>query len=429
MISPKELYRDVSYLTETIGIRVAGSEQERRAAVYIRDRLLEYTPHCTIETFDAACRAVEKEQLQVLRGDTWTQIPVLLFGGAPGTEGSAVEAEPVYFDPHQDYDRPDLSYLHGKAVIHWGLSFINGENYRRMMQAQPAFLLMVDTRYTSTVPLGDGLYPAYAKAYGAVPTVNVSFEDAWQLCKAMPEKLRLTVQGSAVPAKSYNVVAELPGTLAEPRCFYLGGHLDTQAGSVGADDNAIGCAIVVALAKELSSIKLRHTVRLIAFGAEEQLSVGSASYVRRHRQEVETYGRFVWNFDSCASAVGWNRFLINADDTLRRQIAESFHNADVYYQEVRVAEPCIDLFPFTAAGVPGLSMCRRNCETGTFFHHRPSNNLENISTDIAAQIAAGALDMILKLDKEEFDGKFSIDPALTQAVSDGWEETFGGWEE
>ena len=74
-------------------------------------------------------------------------------------------------------------------------------------------------------------------------------------------------------------------------------------------------------------------------------------------------------------------------------------------------------------------MCRRNCETGTFFHHRPSNNLENISTDIAAQIAAGALDMILKLDKEEFDGKFSIDPALTQAVSDGWEETFGGWEE
>ena len=242
------------------------------------------------------------------------------------------------------------------------------------------------------------------------------------------EKARLTVKGEAVPAMSCNVVAELPGTLTEPLYFYCGGHLDTQAGTVGADDNAIGCAILVELARVLSEKRLRHTVRLIAFGAEEQLSVGSASYVRRHRAEIEAKGRFMWNFDSCASAVGWNRFLINTNDALRRQIKESFHGGNIYYQEVRTAEPCIDLFPFTAAGVPGFSAHRRNCETGTFFHHRPANALENISNDIAAAIARCAAEMICRLDAEDFDGLYAVDPTLQEDVANGWQETFGGWE-
>jgi len=61
----------------------------------------------------------------------------------------------VYFDSHTDYQRPDISFVKGKAVVHWGLNFGSEDNYRRMLQAQPAFLLMVDTRYTSDIPLGD----------------------------------------------------------------------------------------------------------------------------------------------------------------------------------------------------------------------------------------------------------------------------------
>jgi len=427
MILGENLRRDVAYLTEKIGIRLAGSQEERQAAEYLQKRFLEFVPKCVIEEFDTTCRCVEKEQLQVLADGVWKDVPALLFNGAPGTDGKTVEAELAYFDPHSDYDRPDLSDLQGKAVIHWGLNFGSGENYSRMMQAKPAFLIMVDTRYTSDVPLGDGLYPAYVKAHGAVPSVNVAFYDAWKLCTEKVRKVRLNVMGTAVPAKSHNVIAELPGTLEEPMYFYCGAHLDTQAGSVGADDNAIGCAVLVELARVLSQKKLRHTIRLIAFGAEEQLSVGSAAYVRRHRDRIETRGQFMWNFDSCASAVGWNRFLINAEDALTEQLQKSFHENGVYYQQVRTAEPCIDLFPFTAAGVPGISMCRRNCETGTFFHHRPTNALPAISVKIAAQIAEAAAEQILTLDT--YDGAFAIDPTLKKDVAAGWEETFGGWEE
>lgn len=427
MISASNIYRDVAYLTENIGIRLAGSAEELQAAEYLRDRFLEYVPKCTIEAFDTTCRQVEQEELSVFQNGRWRKIPAMLFNGAPSTEGETVEAELIYFDSHTDYQRADLSYLKGKAVVHWGLRFGSEENYHRMMEAAPAFLLMVDTRYTSDIPLGDGMFPAYVKKYGAIPTVNVAFFDAWEICAHGGEKARLTVRGGAVPAKSHNVVAEIPGTLEKPLYFYCGGHLDTQSGTVGADDNAIGCAILVELARVLSQKKLRHTIRLIAFGAEEQLSVGSASYVRAHRAEIEEKGRFVWNFDSCASALGWNRFLVNAAAPLRQQIAEHFHGDDIYYEEVCIAEPTIDLFPFTAAGVPGFSMHRRNCETGTFFHHRPANSLENISTEIAASIAQAAAKMICTLDEARFDDSCRIDPELEQDVVQGWEETFGGW--
>lgn len=427
MICADNLYRDVAYLTEKIGVRLAGSPEEMKAAEYLRSRFLEYVPKCTIEEFPTTCRRVEEESLYVQFGEDWILVPAMLFNGAPSTDGKEVEAELIYFDSHTDYQRKDISYLQGKAVIHWGLSFGCEENYRRMMEAAPAFLLMVDTRYTSDIPLGDGLYPAYAKKYGAVPTVNVAFFDAWKLCTENAKKARLTVRGQTMPALSHNVVAQIPGTLEEPLYFFCGGHMDTQSATVGADDNAIGCAVLLELARVLSEKNLRHTVRLIAFGAEEQLSVGSASYVRAHRAEISEKGRFMWNFDSCGSAVGWNRFLINADPVLRDQIAEAFRGNGVYYQEVCTAEPTIDLFPFTAAGVPGISMHRRNCEAGTFFHHRPANALPSIDTKITAAIAECAAQMICKLDGEAFDGSYRIDSELKQLVSLHWDETFGGW--
>ena len=428
MILASNLYRDVAYLTETIGIRLAGSEEERQAAEYIKSRMLEYVPKCHIEEFSVMCRKVEREELSVFLNGQWVNVPAMLFNGAPGTEGKVLEAPIVYFDSHTDYQRTDLSFVKGKAVVHWGLRFGSEENYGRMIQAQPACLLMVDTRYTSDIPLGDGMFPAYVKKFGAVPTVNVAFFDAWKIVSQKAETARLTVKGQSVPAMSYNVVADIPGTMEKPLYFYCGGHLDTQSGTVGADDNAIGCAILVELARVLSQKNLRHTVRLVAFGAEEQLSVGSASYVRRHRAEIEEKGRFMWNFDSCSSAVGWNNFLINTDDATRKLIADCFHSRDIYYLENRIAEPTIDLFPFTAAGVPGFSMHRRNCETGTFFHHRPASTLENISTEIAAFIASCAADMICKLDGEAYDGTYTLDPTLLDDVAAGWQETFGGWE-
>ena len=50
MISGENILKDVAYLTETIGVRLAGTSQEKEAAQYLQKRFLEYVPECEIET-------------------------------------------------------------------------------------------------------------------------------------------------------------------------------------------------------------------------------------------------------------------------------------------------------------------------------------------------------------------------------------------
>lgn len=428
MISQEILRKDVSYLTETIGVRLAGSPAERQAAEYMRDRFLESTPFCTIEEFPIFERAVEKESLEILIDDEWASFPGSLFNSAPGTDGDPVEADIVVFHSRTDYQREDLSYLTGKAVIHLGVHIKREEDYRRLMEAKPAFLLMVDIRYTGTIPLADGLFPTYVEKYGAVPTINVAYYDAWKWCTHGAKKARLNVIGAAVPGTSYNVVAEFPGTDPNAMCLYCGSHIDSQAYTVGADDNAIGSSILLSLASEIARKPHRHTIRLIAFGSEEQLSVGSSQYVRRHREEIEKCGKFMCNFDSCSTPMGWSTFIMNATPELRARLAEHHHKHGVYYEEILQPDPTNDLFPFTVLGVAGVTALRRNCESGKFYHHQPTDTIDNISFEIAAQIAASSLAWLEQLaDDPNLRDLPGTDPAVEATVNQLWSSTFGGW--
>ena len=226
---------------------------------------------------------VEKLELELRINGEWKGFPGYCLNCAPTTNGEILEAEVVVFDSHTDYQREDISFVAGKAVILLSVHFPSEEAYRRMMVANPAFLLMVDTRYTGTAPLGDGLFPAYVEKYSAVPWVDVAYFDAWNWVKGKTDKARLKIIGSTRTSMSVNVVAEIPGTDSDAGILLYGGHHDTQAGTCGADDNAIGCAVTLELARVLSQRPHRNTLRFICFGAEEMLSVGSASYVRMHR--------------------------------------------------------------------------------------------------------------------------------------------------
>ena len=95
-------------------------------------------------------------------------------------------------------------------------------------------------------------------------------------------EIKVRVAVNLVQAQSQNVIAEWPGRSPQLPAIALTAHHDTQCGNVGADDNASGVVCLLAFARALAGAKLQRTVRLISFGAEEQLSVGSFAYVRDH---------------------------------------------------------------------------------------------------------------------------------------------------
>ena len=427
MIESAKLYETVYHLSHTIGTRMAGTEKEKEAADYMLEEFRRFVPRCFEETFPVLSQKAKVDLCQVLYGGRWHSFPATLYNGAPTTGGELLTADLVWFDSHTDYQRSDLSFLTGKAVLHYGTSAPDEESYERILAAKPAFFLMVDTRYTNAVPLNDGLLPAWTAKYGAIPTMSISFFDAWKWCKAGAKKARLKVSGENVIAESRNVIAEIPGTDEEGHIIYMGSHIDSVAGSPGADDNAIGCAILREAAHVLSAKPHKNTIRLIGFGSEEQLSVGSAAYARRHAEEIREKGRFMMNFDSCGSMIGWNKFVINAEEALREQLSAHFHARDIYYVEYLKPDPCNDLFPFTVLDVPGVTLMRSNCEAGKFFHHRYDNDVDNMSFEIAADLANASTAFVSELADRDLGAFFGTEPAAEESVHDMWESFYGGF--
>ncbi|MBW3620194.1 MAG: M20/M25/M40 family metallo-hydrolase [Actinobacteria bacterium] len=154
-----------------------------------------------------------------------------------------------------------------------------------------------------------------------------------------------------------NVVARLPGaSLGRPHVV-VGAHLDTVAGTPGANDNATGVGVLVALAEELADEQpvLRHPVVLVAFGAEEY----QPSEPRRHHLGSQAYADL--RADVVVEMLGVDMvgngpttclcWLRGTDDELARRLAEV---ADAEGLSVR-AEARGDISdhgPFAHAGVP-----------------------------------------------------------------------------
>jgi Zn-dependent M28 family amino/carboxypeptidase len=185
---------------------------------------------------------------------------------------------------------------------------------------------------------------------------------------------------------------------------------------------------VVELARLLSGRRLRRTVRLISFGAEEQLSVGSAAYVRRHREAVARDGRFMFNIDGSGSALGWLSVNYNGPEALSRLLAEVFHRHDLYYTLQQEVFPYTDQFPFAVAGVPGLWLSRRNCATGVFYHHRADDNMGQLDAAlIAAQLDAAADFLTQVAEADAGAGAGEIPPETRREIARVWEDLYGGW--
>jgi hypothetical protein len=428
--SAERLEADLRVLAQDIGVRLAGSEGEQAAARYLQEQLAQTSAQVHAESFPMRERRVESEELEVRLSGSWQRFPSSLFSNTPGTGGRWLEAPLAFFEAPAEYGRADLSHLKGKAVVHLGCHIESREHYRLLMVAGPAFLLFVDVRYPGTVPLADGMFPAYTDALGAVPTVNVAYMDAWRWKKEGATAARLRVRGGMREAESQNVIAEFPGTVAGGEIVLAGGHHDTQAASPGADDNGTGAAAVLELARLLGRLApLRRTVRLVSFGVEEQLSVGSAQYVRRHRAQLVERGGFLLNFDSFGSHLGWLELIAGGPQAMADYLRAVYERHDLYLALTTRVMPYADHFPFLAAGLPAVSVLRSNCTAGRFFHHRPDDDLSRVSVDLLARVLDASLEALVELaGAERLPFPVRISEEQSREVADCWNDLFGGWQ-
>jgi len=193
-----------------------------------------------------------------------------------------------------------------------------------------------------------------------IPSILVAREDAGRMVRLLSSGQKLYADLSipnhiAGPITSANVIAELRGSEKPDEFVVLGAHLDSWDLGTGALDNGCNAALVIDALRAIkdSGVRPKRSIRFILFSGEEQGMVGSYSYVRAHRQEMDNVAAVVI-FDSGIGSVsgfslGGRKDLVAAAGKLLAQVkpvAKGKFTTD--------AGADTDNFDFMMEGVPTL---------------------------------------------------------------------------
>lgn len=175
-------------------------------------------------------------------------------------------------------------------------------------------------------------------------------------------KCRYRVQ-VAKEINSENVVAMVPGTAVPDSFLIFTAHYDHLGGLgqrvyfPGANDNASGTAMLLALAAERVKNPARYTTVFIAFAAEEAGLRGSQYFVQAPPLDLKRI-RFLLNMDLFGSGE-YGATLVNApavQPDFDRLQAMNTQLAALPRLKPRRNAPNSDHYPFAVAGVPCMFM-------------------------------------------------------------------------
>lgn len=107
------------------------------------------------------------------------------------------------------------------------------------------------------------------------------------------------------PVTSRNVIATLPG---DDQIVVVGAHMDSVTAGTGAGDNATGVAVVLAAAEVLADANVVHTIKFVAFGAEENGDPpGAEVFVESLGDDIEQVIAMI-NIDSVGMGTDLNAY-------------------------------------------------------------------------------------------------------------------------
>ncbi len=398
---PQRIMAHWRYLCEDIGVRLAGTAGEAKAAHYIEEQFrglgLNFPRQ---EEFPCVSLREAESHVWVKEEDgAWREVESRLLAGVPGTpRGKAVEGETVWIELPEEAERLTRRALKNRIAVIFGPLATSPEMHQALLAGGPKAVIHVDERLPFPWPKNDGTYPFWREKYGLPTIVTIPFMEAWKWRKRA-ERLRVRIQARSVleAATSQNVIADLPGLEPSLPSIVLSAHHDTQANNVGADDNASGVVALLELARILRQVgpPLR-SLRFISFGTEEQLSVGSAAYVRKHADEMARIG-LVINFDSVASVLGHFLLVYSGWPRLGKALEERFRRAGMPLQIDNLVVPFADHFPFSVYGAPAVFLHRYNTAgQGRWQHHSEHDNLDNVSPEVLARLVQAAAQCIFE---------------------------------
>jgi Zn-dependent M28 family amino/carboxypeptidase len=222
-----------------------------------------------------------------------------------------------------------------------------------------------------------------------------------------------------------NVVATIPGASADAPQFLFGAHYDSENRDArtlydgqtlpapGADDDASGVACVVELARVFSSLKLQNTVKLVAFGAEENgydssgRMAGSSSYVESEKAKGISY-EACWILDMIGYRGGSeNHTVIVANGNSTKLGSEMQEMVGALGIELSIEVEnnsslrSSDHASFWSAGYPAALLIESDPTTGAYefnpYYHSSEDTVDKLSDGQIVAVAQGLVATLMDM--------------------------------
>ncbi|MBW4562452.1 MAG: M20/M25/M40 family metallo-hydrolase [Mojavia pulchra JT2-VF2] len=285
-------YADVQALVN-MGPRVAGTPVMEKASSYLIDRYRQAGYVAEVQTFNYE-KFVDLGSNLTING---TNIEgKALNGTIPGKLNAPLVAVP-------NFGRPDDF---AKVNVKGAIAIVRRGEIRFSQKASNAAAAgAVGLVVVNNQP--GNLNGATLGESAKIPVLGLSGDRGnplLQQAQNAPVNVSLNVNAQRQVVNGRNVIAHLPG-VTQPKLI-LGGHYDSVPGSPGANDNASGTAVVLAIARNLANTNLARQTWFVAFDGEEDGLHGSRAFVDTAKPEFLSGLKGMLNFDM----VGVNNQLL-----------------------------------------------------------------------------------------------------------------------
>ena len=347
----------LDFVEELSFVRTAGSEEEKKAAELIMDKIrgiAEETENKEIQaeymTFRIPDAKVGRCSVQAA-GRELPCVPYLRSGNIDR------ECELVYLDGASEIDFAGAGSLEGKAVLLNGLT--DEKVYKRLIEHKAsAFLVMQGKYYFSEEETS--LYSRRLREHftrnGVIPGFMITAAGALWLMQEEVAQVRLTLEQEDTEPESRNVSAVIEGTDLKEESIVLTAHYDSVPVGTGSWDNATGAAALLEIFRHFAANPTRRTLRFLWCGSEELGLLGSKAYVEQKKDLLDKVG-FCFNFDMCGTVLGSNRIMVTGEKELQTFV-EQYCKIACYSADIKAGVHSSDSAPFCDNGIPAVGLGR-----------------------------------------------------------------------
>lgn len=357
--------RELELLKKIGFTRVAGSEEEKRAAEILKAECEAIGAPAVMEAFEIEDAVVKNARLEILE-PFFREYRVTGYKCAENTPEGGLEAEFLYVE---NATEANLAGAKGKIVLVNGI--LRVPLFRKLMKAGVAGIVTMEGELRDKLEetdLSTRKLRRTLRAFGNVPAVHMRVKDAMDLVAKGAAKARIVLENETVERISHNVVATVLGTELPLEVVSFGAHYDSVDYSTGVYDNGAGSVIIMEVLRHFIKNPPRRTVKFMWYGSEEIGLEGSWAYVKAHKEELKDH-RLMINVDVGGPVLGVNRIAVTGEEKLATYL-EYFTKLGGYAAEVRQDIYSSDSIPFAESGVPGVNFSRDGAPGAAYIHNR-----------------------------------------------------------